>query len=66
MEVQSSNFNQDSNFQANTKPLLKVIPNLERRYLETDSDYVHKNRGYMRILECPTCKGKRLKPEYWL
>ena len=41
-----------------------VIPNLERRYLETESDYVRRKiEEYMRILECPTCKGKRLKPE---
>ncbi len=41
-----------------------VIPNLERRYLETDSDYVRKKlEGYMRILKCPSCKGQRLKPE---
>ncbi len=41
-----------------------IIPNLERRYLETDSDYVRKKiEGYMRILTCPSCHGKRLKPE---
>ncbi|HBB02314.1 MAG: excinuclease ABC subunit A, excinuclease ABC subunit A [Candidatus Peregrinibacteria bacterium GW2011_GWF2_38_29] len=41
-----------------------VIPNLERRYMETDSDYVRKKiEGFMRILECPTCHGARLKPE---
>lgn len=41
-----------------------VISNLERRYLETDSDYVRKKiESFMRILECPICKGKRLKPE---
>ena len=41
-----------------------VIPNLERRYLETDSDYVRKKiEGFMRILKCPSCKGKRLKKE---
>lgn len=41
-----------------------VIPNLERRYLETDSDYVRKKlEAYMRILKCPECKGKRLKKE---
>lgn len=39
-----------------------VIPNLERRYLETDSDYVRKKiEGYMRILQCPECNGQRLK-----
>lgn len=41
-----------------------VIPNLERRYRETDSDYVRRKlEEYMRILPCPACKGKRLKPE---
>ena len=41
-----------------------VIPNLERRYLETDSDYVRKKiEGFMRILKCPSCHGKRLKKE---
>ena len=41
-----------------------VIPNLERRFLETDSDYVrNKIEQFMRVLECPKCKGKRLKPE---
>jgi excinuclease ABC subunit A len=41
-----------------------VIPNLERRYTETDSDYVRRKlEDYMRILPCPSCKGKRLKPE---
>lgn len=41
-----------------------VIPNLERRYLETDSDYIRKKiEGFMRILKCPACLGKRLKPE---
>lgn len=41
-----------------------VIPNLERRYLETDSDYVRKKiEQFMRILPCPKCEGKRLRPE---
>ena len=41
-----------------------VIPNLERRYLETDSDYIRKKiEKYMQILECPECKGNRLRPE---
>ncbi|MFA6528710.1 MAG: excinuclease ABC subunit UvrA [Candidatus Gracilibacteria bacterium] len=41
-----------------------VIPNLERRYLETDSDYVRRKiEIYMRILKCPKCGGKRLKKE---
>jgi len=41
-----------------------VIPNLERRYKQTESDYVRKDiEQYMRVLICPTCQGKRLKPE---
>ncbi|HYE22707.1 MAG TPA: excinuclease ABC subunit UvrA [Verrucomicrobiae bacterium] len=42
-----------------------VIPNLSRRYKETDSDYMRSEiEQYMRIKKCPTCKGKRLKPEF--
>lgn len=41
-----------------------VIPNLERRYTETDSNYVHKKiEQFMRVLDCPKCLRKRLKPE---
>ena len=41
-----------------------VIPNLERRYHETDSDFVRREIGkYMAERECPVCHGKRLKPE---
>jgi excinuclease ABC subunit A len=41
-----------------------VIPNLERRFEQTESDYIRKEiEQYMRILLCPTCDGKRLKPE---
>lgn len=42
-----------------------VIANLERRYHETDSDYVRKEiEKYMALRICPKCKGKRLKPEF--
>ncbi|PIZ98332.1 MAG: excinuclease ABC subunit UvrA [Candidatus Komeilibacteria bacterium CG_4_10_14_0_2_um_filter_37_10] len=41
-----------------------VIPHLERRYRETDSDYIRSEiERYMRIYPCPTCQGRRLKPE---
>lgn len=41
-----------------------VIPNLEKRYKETDSDYVRKEiETYMNVVVCPSCKGKRLRPE---
>lgn len=41
-----------------------IIPNLERRYHETDSDYIRKKiEQFMRILKCPACEGQRLRPE---
>jgi len=41
-----------------------VIPNLERRYRETNSDYIRKEiERYMAPRLCPMCQGKRLKPE---
>ena len=41
-----------------------VIPNLERRYKETESDYIRTEiERYMRVLPCPVCRGKRLKKE---
>jgi excinuclease ABC subunit A len=41
-----------------------VIPNLTRRYQETDSDYVRSEiERYMAANVCPTCQGARLRPE---
>ncbi|MCR4324387.1 MAG: excinuclease ABC subunit UvrA [Candidatus Curtissbacteria bacterium] len=41
-----------------------VITNLERRYSQTESDYVRKEiEKFMRIDTCDVCKGTRLKPE---
>ncbi|MDH3997682.1 MAG: excinuclease ABC subunit UvrA [Desulfuromonadales bacterium] len=46
------------------KPFEGVIPNLERRLRETDSDATReKLEQYMNIMPCPSCKGARLKPE---
>jgi excinuclease ABC subunit A len=53
----------DGEFEMNTV-FEGVIPNLERRYRETDSDYMRSEiENYMRVRQCPTCHGKRLKPE---
>jgi len=39
------------------------ITNLERRYQETDSDYIRKEiEQFMHKETCPDCKGLRLKP----
>jgi len=41
-----------------------VIPNLMRRYKETESEYMRAEiERYMRIFPCPTCLGQRLRPE---
>ncbi len=40
-----------------------VIPTLERRHRETDSDFIRKDiERFMRVRECQTCHGARLKP----
>jgi excinuclease ABC subunit A len=46
------------------KPFEGIIPNLERRYHETDSDRVRENlERFMNVMPCPTCQGARLRPE---
>ncbi|OEJ68901.1 excinuclease ABC subunit UvrA [Magnetovibrio blakemorei] len=47
-----------------TKPFEGVVPNMERRWLETDSNWVRDELGkYQTITKCETCGGHRLKPE---
>ncbi|ADJ16097.1 excinuclease ABC subunit UvrA [Halalkalicoccus jeotgali] len=41
-----------------------VIPNLERRHVETDSDSTREHiEKYMAVTECPACEGTRLKEQ---
>jgi excinuclease ABC subunit A len=41
-----------------------VIPNLDRRYRQTDSEGIREEiEGYMSARICPDCRGARLKPE---
>jgi excinuclease ABC subunit A len=41
-----------------------VIPNLERRHKETDSDFIRRDiEKYMQERPCHACHGRRLKPE---
>jgi excinuclease ABC subunit A len=41
-----------------------IIPNLERRYRETDSEFSReKIEEYMSVRLCPACGGARLRPE---
>ncbi|WP_243368142.1 excinuclease ABC subunit UvrA [Microvirga solisilvae] len=46
------------------KPFEGVIPNLERRYTETESDWAREEIGrFMSETPCEECGGKRLKAE---
>ncbi|MFB6254368.1 MAG: excinuclease ABC subunit UvrA [Halobacteriaceae archaeon] len=46
------------------KPFEGVIPNLERRHVETDSQGTREHiEDYMTVTTCPACEGTRLKPE---
>jgi len=41
-----------------------IVPNLQRRYKETDSSTIRERiEEYMSFRPCPECKGARLKPE---
>jgi excinuclease ABC subunit A len=45
-------------------PYEGVIPNLQRRYRETESDYIRSEiERYMTARTCPVCNGTRLRPE---
>ncbi|MBU1908735.1 MAG: excinuclease ABC subunit UvrA, partial [Verrucomicrobia bacterium] len=46
------------------KPFEGVVPNLRRRYEQTDSDYMRqKLAGFMSRQPCTACRGARLRPE---
>jgi len=46
------------------QPFEGVIPNLERRHVETDSDSTREHiEEFMSVTTCPACEGTRLKPE---
>ena len=47
-----------------TRPFEGVIPNMERRYRETDSNWVREEfERYQNNRPCGTCEGYRLRPE---
>ncbi|MFV0485232.1 MAG: excinuclease ABC subunit UvrA [Candidatus Saccharimonadales bacterium] len=52
----ANGYEYDSNYEG-------VIPNLERRHKETDSEFIRKDiERFMRERKCQTCDGSRLKP----
>ncbi len=47
-----------------TRPFEGVVPNMERRWRETDSAWLKEELSrYQSEAPCETCKGQRLKPE---
>ena len=47
-----------------TKPFEGIIPSLQRRYLESESDALKERlKPYMGHQVCPACHGARLRPE---
>jgi excinuclease ABC subunit A len=47
-----------------TRPFEGVVPNLERRYKSSESDWLREElEKFMSVRVCPTCNGARLKPE---
>ncbi len=47
-----------------TKPFEGVVPNMERRWRETDSAWVREEmERYQGVSPCDACNGNRLKPE---
>jgi excinuclease ABC subunit A len=49
---------------ATDRPFEGVLPNMERRYRETDSAWVREELGrYQNAKTCEVCEGARLKPE---
>jgi excinuclease ABC subunit A len=46
------------------RPFEGIIPNLERLYAETESEFTKQRlSSYMGRIRCPNCRGARLRPE---
>ncbi len=57
-------YNDGSRKYETIKPFEGVIPNLERRWRETDSSWVREDLSrFQSITACEACEGQRLKPE---
>lgn len=63
-EIKVRYTNRDGRTSTYTTQFEGVIGNLERRYQETQSDYVRgRIQEYMSERPCPACQGQRLRPE---
>jgi excinuclease ABC subunit A len=57
-------FDRDDRRHFYRRPFEGAIPNLSRRYRETDSSYSRETiERFMNIMACPQCNGARLRPE---
>ena len=57
-------FDRDDRRHFYRRPFEGAIPNLSRRYRETDSSYSRETiERFMNIRACPQCNGARLRPE---
>jgi excinuclease ABC subunit A len=63
-QVQMTYHNSNGNEFKFSRAFEGVITNLERRYRETNSEYIReKINEFMSDRPCPTCNGQRLRPE---
>jgi excinuclease ABC subunit A len=63
-QVQMTYHNSNGNEFKFSRTFEGVIGNLERRYRDTNSEYIRaKISEFMSNKPCPTCNGKRLRPE---
>ncbi|MBX7146524.1 MAG: excinuclease ABC subunit UvrA [Alphaproteobacteria bacterium] len=63
-EIVSFSYNDGQRDFKTKKPFEGVIPNMERRWRETDSDWVRDELSKYQTTDlCPTCHGYRLKPQ---
>ncbi len=47
-----------------SRPFEGVIPNLQRLYVESESEFTRNRlKGFMALQPCDACQGKRLRPE---
>ncbi|MBI1779000.1 MAG: excinuclease ABC subunit UvrA [Proteobacteria bacterium] len=63
-EVVAMTYNDGLRSYTTSKPFEGIIPNLERRWKETDSSWVREELSrYQAVSQCEACHGHRLKPE---
>ncbi len=63
-EIQFSYVNENGRKTTRVYPFEGIIPNMQRRYLETESETVRQDLSrYLTIRPCPSCEGTRLREE---